>query len=227
MRSIHLLRMDADATSEPTGTPGGACTMRGAICSAMPQRSNSLLSATPLGPVDRLMLGAASTAERTASSLSMLGSVAPAGTATATPEWTQSTLLQGSRWPAAMSLSMASDARITTSNISPADTRLAASTPPTDSMTVWMPDCCANPANRSASTWRVAMEEMPRRAGVVMGFVSCGMRGPGTAIARVVGAIVGSTRPNMKTTPPLPDISFLDRWYAAISENLGHGPQAD
>ena len=39
-------------TSVPTGTPGGACTMRGAISCAMPQRSNSRASATPLGPVE-------------------------------------------------------------------------------------------------------------------------------------------------------------------------------
>ena len=36
----------------PTGTPAGACTMRGPISSAMPQRSKSFCSATPLGPVE-------------------------------------------------------------------------------------------------------------------------------------------------------------------------------
>ena len=40
------------ATSVPTGTPGGACTMRPCIWPAMPQCSKRRISATPLGPVE-------------------------------------------------------------------------------------------------------------------------------------------------------------------------------
>ncbi|MNV94431.1 hypothetical protein D3C71_1892250 [compost metagenome] len=57
---------------------------------------------------------------------------------------------------------------MTRSKVSPAATRLAASTPPTDSMAACVPDCCAKPVTRSARTWRVAMEEMPRIKGAVM-----------------------------------------------------------
>ena len=51
----ELLEAELDsprATSAPTGTPGGGVTIRSRIRSAMPQRSNSFASATPLGPVE-------------------------------------------------------------------------------------------------------------------------------------------------------------------------------
>ena len=76
----------ARAMSEPTGTPGGGVTIRSRIRSAMPQRWNSFASATPLGPVEVPIVGAASTARRRASSLPTSGRGAPAGTATATLE---------------------------------------------------------------------------------------------------------------------------------------------
>ena len=59
---------------------------------------------------------------------------APAGTATATPEVTMSVRLPGTILPAAISLSIASEASTTRSNGSSACTRLAASTPPTASL---------------------------------------------------------------------------------------------
>ena len=40
------------ATRLPTGTPGGARTIRSLMSAAMPQRSKSPASATPLGPVE-------------------------------------------------------------------------------------------------------------------------------------------------------------------------------
>lgn len=107
------------------------------------------------------MLRALRTASRTASSLEMSGLDAPVRTATATPERTKSTLEPGSTWPEAISLSMASEARMTTSKASPACTRLAASTPPTDSMATRVPERRWNASTSSASTKRVAMEEMP------------------------------------------------------------------
>ena len=67
------------------------------------------------------------------------GSGVPARTATATPECTRSALLSGCTLPAATSLSMASDASTTKSKASSACTRLAASTPPTDSMSTRTP----------------------------------------------------------------------------------------
>ena len=54
--------------------------------------------------------------------------------------------------PDAISLSIASEARITTSNASPACTRLAASTPPTDSIATLWPDLCENEFVNSART---------------------------------------------------------------------------
>jgi hypothetical protein len=81
------------ATSEPTGTPGGACTILLLMSSAMPQRSNSLASCTPLGPVEYPSVRASTTAWRSAASLPISGRGAPARTAMATPERTRSTLL--------------------------------------------------------------------------------------------------------------------------------------
>jgi hypothetical protein len=65
------------------------------------------------------------------------------------------------RLDAAASWSIALDASTTTSKASPALTRLAASTPPTDSMTTLWPVCRSNASTRSASTWRVAIDEIP------------------------------------------------------------------
>ena len=86
-------------------------------------------------------MGAASTAAFTAASLPMSGRAAPERTATATPERTMSVRLPGSTWPLAMSLSMASEPSATASKGSPAATRLAASTPPTDSSATATPGC--------------------------------------------------------------------------------------
>ncbi len=72
------------ATSVPTGTPGGACTIRGAIKSAMPQRLNKRTRCSPLGPVEYPILRARRTASRIADSLETSGCVAPAATAIAT-----------------------------------------------------------------------------------------------------------------------------------------------
>lgn len=65
------------------------------------------------------------------------------------PDCTQSTWLPGSRCPAASNRAMASDARITTSNASPACTRLAASTPPT---TKWRTRCAPPRPSQAPST---------------------------------------------------------------------------
>ena len=56
---------------------------------------------------------------------------------------------------------MASDASTTTSNGSPACTRRAASTPPTDSITITCPERASYAFARSASTAFVAIDEMP------------------------------------------------------------------
>ena len=63
----------------------------------MPQRSNSLPSATPLGPVEMPIVRAASTASLSASSLPISGRGPPARTATATPERIRSTSLPATR----------------------------------------------------------------------------------------------------------------------------------
>ena len=63
----------------------------------------------------------------------MSGRGAPARTAIATPDRTRSTRLSGTILPSPVSASMTSAASTTASNASPARTRFAASTPPTDS----------------------------------------------------------------------------------------------
>ncbi len=114
------------------------------------------------------MLRAASSDWRKAASLTMSGRGAPARTATATAECTRSVRLPATAWPEASSLSMASAASTTRSKASPAATRLAASTPPTDSKLTSAPHCPCQAAARSASSKRVAIEEMPVRRGVGM-----------------------------------------------------------
>ncbi len=113
------------------------------------------------------MLRADCTASRSAASESICGRGAPARTAIATSERTRSTLLAATTRPAPISLSIASDASTTTSNGSPACTRLAASTPPTDSISTTQPERCSNAPTRSARTWRVAIDEMPVIFGVI------------------------------------------------------------
>ena len=56
---------------------------------------------------------------------------------------------------------MASDASTTTSNGSPACTRFAASTPPTDSKATATPLRCSQARDNSASRVRVAIDEIP------------------------------------------------------------------
>ena len=85
---------------------------------------------------------------------------APALTAAATLERTRSTRLPVHTRPLDTSLSIASEASTTPSKASPACTRLAASTPPTDSISTAMPDTCSQASANSANTWRVAMEEI-------------------------------------------------------------------
>ena len=116
------------------------------------------------------MVRADRTAWRTASSLVMSGRSAPARTATETPECTRSARLSATAWPEATRRSIASLASTTMSKASPACTRRAASTPPTDSILTAWPVCFSKADASSASTWRVAMEEMQ-----VIGVVS-GMR---------------------------------------------------
>ena len=148
------------ATKAPTGTPGGGVTIRSRSSGAMPQRSNSRPSATPLGPVDVPMVRAASTARRTASSSPMSGRRAPARTATATGECARSTALPAARWPVAISFSIASRESATTSNASPACTRRATSTPPTDSSATAWPVRASKARVSSVSTGFVAIDEM-------------------------------------------------------------------
>src|SRR4029079_18245717 len=149
------------ATSAPTGTPGGGVTIRRRSSSAMPQRSNSFASATPPGPVEYPTVRAATTVRLSASSLSIRGRGFPAGTATATPALTRSTTLPSTRCPPSISLSMVSRARATTSNASPAATRFAASTPPTDSIATPHPVRTSKARASSASTALVAIDEIP------------------------------------------------------------------
>jgi hypothetical protein len=54
---------------------------------------------------------------------------------------------------------MTVEASTTTSNVSPARTRFAASTPPTDSTLAPTPDSNSNCVASSASTCRVAIDE--------------------------------------------------------------------
>ena len=137
----------------------------------MPQRSNNLASCTPLGPVEYPRLLACKTACFKASSLAMSGRGAPAGTATATPEWTRSVRLPATSLPSCSKVSMALLASTTQSKTSPAWTRLAASTPPTDSICTENSGAWAsNKRARSANKGLVAMEEM-MRIGVVVGVV--------------------------------------------------------
>ena len=89
------------------------------------------------------------------------GAGAPARTASAIDERTNPTVLPGRRRPSAPSLIMTSAASATTSNGSPARTRLAASTPPTASIATRLPVSCSYGCVSSASTRRVAIEEMP------------------------------------------------------------------
>ena len=78
-----------------------------------------------------------------------------------------STRLPGSRWPSAMSWSMASEPSATASKASPAATRRAASTPPTDSSATATPGCWRWwLSTSSVSSFLVAMEEM-RASGAV------------------------------------------------------------
>ena len=89
------------------------------------------------------MLRAASTACRSDASEPTSGCGAPARTAIATGERIRSTRLPATTWPEATSRSIASEASTTTSNASPACTRRAASTPPTDSIATVQPACFA------------------------------------------------------------------------------------
>ena len=68
--------------------------------------------------------------------------------------------LPGTILPASVRRSIASAARIATSKASPAWMRLAASTPPTDSLDTSCAELRWNWATSSASTCRVAIEEM-------------------------------------------------------------------
>ena len=115
------------------------------------------------------MLRADSTARRSASSLPMSGRGVPVRTATATAECTRSVRLPATARPEAISLSMASAASTTRSKASPASTRRAASTPPTDWKATSIPPCPAEAVATSASSARVAMEEMPVRRWADMG----------------------------------------------------------
>ena len=94
------------------------------------------------------------------SSVAMAGRGAPARTAMATPERTMSARLPATRRPASVNWPMAWPANTTRSKASPACTRLAASTPPTDSTVTAWGDSVAYCTSRSASSCWVAIEEM-------------------------------------------------------------------
>jgi hypothetical protein len=88
----------------------------------------------------------------------MSGCAAPARTPIATGEVTTS--MRGpSRCPSAINESITLGASTTASNASPPRTRLAASTPPTDSTRTRKPESDSNRAARSASTCRVAIDD--------------------------------------------------------------------
>src|SRR6185312_11723156 len=107
------------------------------------------------------MEGAASSAARIASALPISGCVAPARTASAIGERTNSVRLPAATWPSAESFSITSSARTTRSNASPARKRLAASTPPTASNATARPAAARYRATSSPRTRRVAIEDMP------------------------------------------------------------------
>ena len=122
------------ATSVPTGTPGGACTMRSRKASAMPQRSNSAQQRHATGP------GGVADAARRQQRLAQRGLAADVRPRRAGAHRDGHAGMHQvgpaaghARGPRPRSLSMASAASTTTSKASPASTRRAASTPPTDS----------------------------------------------------------------------------------------------
>jgi hypothetical protein len=91
------------------------------------------------------------------------GAFAPDVTATATGDVTQSQRLPASKSPASCKRAIASAASKTMSNDSPALTRAAASTPPTDSIWTLTPVLSKYFAHNSVNRALVAMDEIPRK----------------------------------------------------------------
>src|SRR3954464_9727441 len=104
------------------------------------------------------MRAAPSTARFTASAELISGRTAPARTPIPIAEVTIS-VRGATRLPSAINASITLDARTTASNGSPALTRFAASTPPTDSTLTARPDCDSNRAANAPSTCLVAIDE--------------------------------------------------------------------
>src|SRR6185312_14827420 len=107
------------------------------------------------------MVRARDTASRTAASLPMSGRGAPLATATAISERARSARVAASTCPDAASRSIASEASTTKSKASPRCTRFIASTPPTATTSTGCRACCAYASHASASTCRIAIDEMP------------------------------------------------------------------
>ncbi len=164
------------ASMDPTGTPGGATTVR----SARPHASRMRRTASPLGPVEMPTARARSTAARNASGVETSGRSAPSApairlepsaTATTASVARTSSCGSGRTWPCAARRSMAPEARTTTSTPAPEATCCSTSTPPAASATTSSaPPCAAGSAPSSVtSRARSGAGALDERMRMVMG----------------------------------------------------------
>src|SRR5262245_19322258 len=142
--------------------PAGATVIRLCSRSSLSQVLNSFARYTPLGPVEYPIDRAESTARLTPPAELISGCGVPAGTAIAIADTATSIRLPATILDAAVRSSIASFASTTRSNVSPAFTRFAASTPPMDSSETRWDEVASNCAVNSASSRRVAIDETTR-----------------------------------------------------------------